>query len=1514
MQCPVYRAKLKQNSSIKKFKKILIRTLIGLVLFLILLAIALSMPFVQTKIAKFATNTLNKDFGTNISIDKVTISIFGGVKLKGVLILDHHNDTLVSARRLQTNILSFRNIANSNLQFGTIKADMLNFHMKTYKGENSSNLDVFVKAFDNGKPGSGKFRLRAKNINVANGRFRLTNENAVTARVLDFKKLNGDLKDFYIKGSDVSADIMKLSLLDHRRLFVENLKAKFSYTKTNISLDNLELVTAESALKGAVKLTYTKEDMRDFVNKVKFDFNVEKANVSSNELNYFYNEFGKNQKFYLTTRLTGPLNNFVLHDLKLLDDNHSEIIGTVNFKSLFTKEGPGFYMNGDFDRVSSNYTNLRNIMPRILGKSLPAVLENLGMVNLIGNVLLTKKDLVTDIYMMSELGEAQTNIAISDYNKPDLATYKGVIDLDDFHVGGLIGEKNLGSATVYLEVDGKGFNQKSLNTIVKGEVKQLAYNGYNYKKVNIDGRMKWPYFKGRIDSNDPNLLMSFDGLVDMSKKRKEYDFHAKIDYANLALLKIMKKDTLSIFKGDLVFKASGDNLNDLAGKLEVTQLSYQNSKGDYYFEDFAVESVFDEENVRTITINSTDIIEGHVRGKYDTKEVKKLVENALGSLYANYSPHKLKPGQFLDFNFTIYNKIVSILMPEVTISQDTKVRGSINADKGEFRLAFNSPNVVAFKNYFDNIKVDINNKNPLYNAYVQMDSVKVKGYKISDFSLINVTQNDTLYLRSEFKGGKLATDYFNLNLYHTIDKDNKSVVGFKKSEVNFKNYMWYLNEEDQRDNKIVFNKKLTDFSIDKITLSHNNQKVLLEGVLRDSTYKDLRLTFNDVSLHKITPSLDSLDFGGRLNGEVSLKQDKNVFQPAAALTIDSLSLNNYQIGDLNAEISGDQSFRKFNVNTSITKDGDETFYTAGNLEIVNKQTLLSLDATFNKFSLSPLQVFLKSIFPSVRGLASGHATILGNAKDPDINGRFYLREAGLKVGYLNTDYNFEDAATVDFDKGALYFRNIELTDTKYKTKARLNGDVRHHWFKDWRLNLNMTADRVVVLDTEDSDDAMFFGTAFIQGTASIEGPTTALKINVDATSKEGTDIKIPMSSAVTGTSSFIHFLSPEEKENKRKGIAINNTKTYKGIDMDFDFNLTPEANIEIIIDRNTGHSIQANGDGNLLLGINTNGKFNMWGDFSVRKGIYNFRYGGLLDKKFIVKPGGMINWEGDPKRAALNIEAVYQLRANPAPLLENPSFNRPIPVDLGIVLTGNITKPDPTFVITFPGISSVMKSDLDYRLNDPNEREKQAFSLISSGTFSSPSSNSVNSAVVGSLFERASSLFNDVVGDDDGKINIGVNYVQAERNPYIETTSQLGVTVNSQINDKITINGQLGVPMGGVNNEAAIVGNVEAQMRLNSDGSFKARAFNRENDNIYLGEGINYTQGIGLMYSVTFNTFRELWQKVFSGENDANTTDNNPTDIPDSDFSPEYIKFMENRNKKKTNTEEKEPERVPEVD
>ena len=67
--------------------------------------LVLSIPAVQTKIGKYATDRLNQDFKTNINIDKVGLAFNGDVQIKGVLIKDYKLDTLISASKTIKNTL-----------------------------------------------------------------------------------------------------------------------------------------------------------------------------------------------------------------------------------------------------------------------------------------------------------------------------------------------------------------------------------------------------------------------------------------------------------------------------------------------------------------------------------------------------------------------------------------------------------------------------------------------------------------------------------------------------------------------------------------------------------------------------------------------------------------------------------------------------------------------------------------------------------------------------------------------------------------------------------------------------------------------------------------------------------------------------------------------------------------------------------------------------------------------------------------------------------------------------------------------------------------------------------------------------------------------------------------------------------------------------------------------------------------------------------------------------------------
>ena len=201
-------------------------------------------------------------------------------------------------------------------------------------------------------------------------------------------------------------------------------------------------------------------------------------------------------------------------------------------------------------------------------------------------------------------------------------------------------------------------------------------------------------------------------------------------------------------------------------------------------------------------------------------------------------------------------------------------------------------------------------------------------------------------------------------------------------------------------------------------------------------------------------------------------------------------------------------------------------------------------------------------------------------------------------------------------------------------------------------------------------------------------------------------------------------------------------------------------------------------------------------------------------------------------------------------------------------LEGDLTFFDPEFQIRFPNTNSVVSSELQYRLDDKAERQLQALSLITAGSFYNPNSIGQN-AVTGNVVENVTGIVNDLVSREDSRFDFGVSYEASERNPNsdLQRSDRFGITLSTQISDRVLINGKLGVPVGTTNaTERAVIGNVEIEFLLNDDGTLRLKLFNRENTLQQFGQQEDYTQGLGLQYQVNFDSLSELYQKIFKKE------------------------------------------------
>jgi len=1451
--------------------------------------IVFTIPSVQTRLGSYATNKINEAYGTDIKIEKLGLQFNGDVELKNILIKDHRDAALISVAELNTSILSFTEMSDNKLIFGAIDLYDLSFHIHKYLGESDTNLDLFVAKFDKQNPGvkTNKFLLSSSDVHVYNSRFLYSDENLSTSTVLNFQDLNMHATDFLILGVDVKVFVNSLDFKDSRGVKLQDLQTNFSYTLSQMKFDQLELKSEKSFLTGQLQFDYNRVDFKEFSDKVKISGHFNDSTIDLEELNQLYDEFGVNQKAVLSTIFSGTLNDLKLDDFELKTNRNTVINGEVKFKNLFNSVSDNFEMDGEFQQISSTYTDLKALLPRVLGDRIPSNFKTLGRFDMKGTTTVTNEVVEAKMDINTDIGTLSLDLKLDHVVDIDTASYNGHIQFSNFDLGLLLEDPTIGLVTSDLRVSGRGFTKENINSNISGTFDSFTFRNYMYTNLEVLGVVKNKVFNGELTVVDPNLEFSFEGLVDFSKDENVYDFSAAIKHANLYAMKFVKRDTLSVLRGQMTMDMKGTTIDDVYGAIRFKNALYQNKNDRYDFKDFEITSEFDASNERTIQVNSPEIVQGYLKGKFAINELPNLIKNALGDIYTKFIPFKVKEGQYMNFNFKIFNKIVEIFSPQLKLGSNTFAKGRVESNPKNFKLTFRSPNIKLEEFFANKIEVQLINDNPLFNSYIEIDSLATPYYKASKFSLINVTLNDTLYVKSEFKGGKKSTDEFDLNLYYTIDENNKSVVGFKKSNATFKNTPWLINASQNIQNKIVFDRSFDEILFDHLKMSYADEEILLNAAIKGAQNKTINLDFKNVDLAKVTPSIDSLKLGGNINGKLSISQQESVYLPKSNLTIDNFEVNDFNLGSFNSNIVGDASLTNYNIEMSLLDDANESLSVYGILDVSGDDPKLNLDINFKDFILDPIAPFGKGIVTNIRGEVSGYAVVSGRLQKPQINGSLKLNQGGLSIPYLNVDYEFKDNTTINLLEQSFIFNASQLIDSEFRSKGVLNGRLSHVNFYNWSLDLNIDSERLLVLNTEESEESLYFGTGFVDGNVHISGPMDQMFIEANVTTSEGTIFKIPISdNEVLSETSYMHFLSPEEKLEQEVGAAFV-IDDVKGVEMEFNMDLNDNAEIEIILDKQTGSSILGRGNGSMLAQINTNGKFKMFGDFIVLSGDYNFTFGRFIQKKFKLIKDGTLAWDGDPLKAEINIKALYDgISVNPSTLLDNP-INQSIPTEVEIHLTGELEQPNLNFDIRFPSINSTLNSELADQLRDKDKREFQAMSLLATGAFRSELTLDSHDAF-GLVSDGVTSLLNELFADDENKVKLGIDLDLGDNTPEYETDSRVGLTFATQLSDNILVNGKVGVPVGGVS-ETTVAGDFEVEVLLNEDRTLSLKFFNRENSIQNFGEQIGYTQGLGLSYNIEFDNLRELFTTLFKKNDDQNSTNNNPT-VEESTL-PDYIDF-----------------------
>jgi hypothetical protein len=110
---------------------------------------------------------------------------------------------------------------------------------------------------------------------------------------------------------------------------------------------------------------------------------------------------------------------------------------------------------------------------------------------------------------------------------------------------------------------------------------------------------------------------------------------------------------------------------------------------------------------------------------------------------------------------------------------------------------------------------------------------------------------------------------------------------------------------------------------------------------------------------------------------------------------------------------------------------------------------------------------------------------------------------------------------------------------------------------------------------------------------------------------------------------------------------INRVVTSTGLSIKINAELNEKATLNLIIDKQTGDIIKAQGNGILEISIPRNGNLSLFGGYEVTSGEYRLNLIPLYNlsifgAKFLIKKGGTLIWNGDPINAQVNIDAEFR--------------------------------------------------------------------------------------------------------------------------------------------------------------------------------------------------------------------------------------------------------------------------------
>jgi len=1404
--------------------------------------------------------------------------------LDSLYVLDKNKDTLLSTPKLEVGINGFSlfsSIKKKRIDLSLIELDNASVYLKKQK-DGRSNLQFIIDYFNTPdttkkpKTPAKPWTIVFEKIAINNMHFRYKNQNVDTLMKqvnfddIDIKNFSTEMENMDIVHHVFKGNVNKLTLKETKSgFFLKNFSGHTTIDTNQLLVQGMHIQTAHSDLKDYLRMRFRSfDDFNHVEDRVHMDGDFKSSEISSSDIAYFTDGLEK-VKFDLGLdgRIRGYVNNLKATNLTVTGGQSTYLKGDFDLRGLPDWENT--FLDLNFEQVATNKKDLDYLYSNFSGQPsarMPDIVAKFGDINFAGKFTGLQNDFVAYGTFKTKLGRFDPDINLK-IHKNGTPSYSGKITTYNFDLGKLIDVDEIGRTSLTANVAGSGDDLKSLNTKVDAGINYIRFKGYDYSNVTFKGTLVKKLAKGELTIDDKNISLDANGSVDLGTKLPAYNFEANVNNANLHALKLLKDTVMLSAKISTDF--AGDNLNNTEGKFLLSGLRIVDPRNNY-----SVDSVYLSAHGvgdgREISLKS-DLADGSLKGNYDLTTLpsyfKTIVKKYIPSLKMDIT--KPNPQDFA-FNFTLKNldPLLAFFMPNLKVPDRGTFVGQFNSEKKTATLNGYVKTIQLGTTVFHDLIIDENTTDEYLGINVSLNKINITdSLIIKNIDITNFLKKDSLNFNVKLADKDAANQ---LDLYGLVQfgRDTTARLKILPSDVILEHQNWRI------DNQVRIRLLNGKTQVSGFELANRQQKVKINGFISDNPADVLKVEFDKFSmstLDQLTKAA-SVKMRGTLNGDVLLTSVIKSPTFNSHLAIDSFAMNKTLIGNVKIASTLDTSRTRANIDMNIINRGLETMRIEGAYLLAkNSDETLNFNVKMNQTEAIIFEPFVKDLVSDLKGTVSSDIKLTGSLSAPTFNGNITLENTGVTVNYLKTAYTINNKLNVA--NSIIGIDNLVIKDSK-GGQGIANGKVDLNDIANPDIEVQLEAKNLMALNTTFRDNHLYFGTAYATGNFSFSGPTDNMNIDIKATTTAGTVFNIPLNTSSTaGDYEFIRYVSHNDTAKITPG-----PRAFHGITLNFDLSVDEKTTVKITTSYG---KLEGTGTAkNLKLNISSLGDFNMYGNYLITSGKFEFVAKNVVSKNFQVTQGGTIRWTGDPTNAEINMRAIYEVRTDVSNLYiaaGQSSSSRPnanvVLVQAQLILTKSLLLPTIDFDFNFPTDPGI-KDDLGTYLNDYNNRSQQALSVIvtrnfsagtgQNGTLTNQALSTATTAVNELLFNRLNALIANSNAISNLDLNIrSFNDASASWRLFNERFVISGSLYSNTQNNQLFYNSS-SLFNSNFNNLSK---DFSAQYLILKNGSLNARySYRLLNTSLpFLFELTNaqYVNALGLVYQRDFDTFGEFIRSMF---------------------------------------------------